>query len=357
MRKYAILLVLAVASPAAAMSLFTGGRGQVTEHLVIEEMRTSALYQELMTWRANATGIDMVAESPNIGAVGSNNPSYVTVSYQREGMDWLTYDLLINDNTTRIDQVLRAADYAFNHQEAGGNFSNTLGYSPEVAITADAFFMAAYGNAYQLIYRSNYYPSMIQAPPPGIIPTLDTHGSNVQSALTWLKSQKANLKEQDKNATNRLLFDASAFTANGNAVKDLDAQKISREFTSLAMTNQDPSGYWLEHGGYDSGYQGVAIMQLCRIIFQERDATHRDKLIASLKKGVEWLAAKIGPDGRIDDTGNTRTGNNPATAPEGKIINYPEVAVGLIEASVILGNSTYKTKGELVIQWMKANVL
>jgi hypothetical protein len=61
---------------------------------------------------------------------------------------------------------------------------------------------------------------------------------------------------------------------------------------------------FLEKGGADSSYQAVAALklQVWLVHFPER------KLEPAIERAVGWEVGRIGPDGRIDVTGNTRTG-------------------------------------------------
>ena len=76
-------------------------------------------------------------------------------------------------------------------------------------------------------------------------------------------------------------------------------------FVELAMAQYRPAdGVFLEKGGHDSSYQAVAALnlQVWLIYFPDK------KLEAAAAAAVRWELGRIGPDGQVDVTGNTRTG-------------------------------------------------
>ncbi len=63
-------------------------------------------------------------------------------------------------------------------------------------------------------------------------------------------------------------------------------------------------GVFLEKGGWDSSYQAVAALklQIWTLYFPDK------KLEAAIDRAVRWELSRIGPEGEINVTGNTRTG-------------------------------------------------
>ena len=62
----------------------------------------------------------------------------------------------------------------------------------------------------------------------------------------------------DQNAPNRLFYDALAFYSLGKWLEDESLKEIGFEFAQLAINKKQPEGYFLEGGGWDCSYQGVA---------------------------------------------------------------------------------------------------
>ena len=84
-----------------------------------------------------------------------------------------------------------------------------------------------------------------------------------------------------------------------------ELKQLGRRFVDLAMTHYRPSdGVFLEKGGPDSSYQAVAALKLQVWVLHFPD----EKLEAAIDRAVRWEMGRVGPDGQVDVTGNTRTG-------------------------------------------------
>ena len=70
------------------------------------------------------------------------------------------------------------------------------------------------------------------------------------------------------------------------------------------LARQDPTGFNPEKSGFDT--------------IVDADAT-RAALRPILARGLAWLAARVRPDGTVDQTGNTRTGLGQERGPQGKL--------------------------------------
>jgi hypothetical protein len=102
-----------------------------------------------------------------------------------------------------------------------------------------------------------------------------------------------------------LLFDALAYGLSGILANDAELKQLGRRFVDLAMTRYRQSdGVFLEKGGPDSSYQAVAALKLQVWIVHFPET----KLEPAIDRAVAWELGRVGPDGRIDVTGNTRTG-------------------------------------------------
>ena len=96
-----------------------------------------------------------------------------------------------------------------------------------------------------------------------------------------------------------------AYGLSGVLAGDDELKQLGRRFVDLAMAQyRDSDGVFLEKGGPDSSYQAVAALklQVWTLYFADK------KLDAAIDRAVRWELGRVGPDGRIDTTGNTRTG-------------------------------------------------
>jgi len=86
---------------------------------------------------------------------------------------------------------------------------------------------------------------------------------------------------------------------------DDELKQLGRRFVDLAMAQyRENDGVFLEKGGHDSSYQAVAALKLevWTLYFPDK------KLEAAVDRAVRWELGRIGPDGQVNVTGNTRTG-------------------------------------------------
>jgi hypothetical protein len=130
---------------------------------------------------------------------------------------------------------------------------------------------------------------------------------NIGRAARWLAQPRyqERLKREDAEAPNRLLFDALAYGLSGVLTHDEQLRKLGRCFVDLALTRYRSSdGGFLEKGGADSSYQAVAALKLQVWVLHFPDK----RLDEAIDRAVQWEIDRVGPDGRIDVTGNTRTG-------------------------------------------------
>lgn len=123
-------------------------------------------------------------------------------------------------------------------------------------------------------------------------------------AIRWLSERVDLLHRADATAPNRLLFDALAFRACGQVAGEPTLQALGDPFVDDAIALQHRSGYYREGGGWDTGYQAVALAVGSDIMIVDPQDTRLER---SLVRGATWLAERIDRTGRIDSTGNART--------------------------------------------------
>jgi len=136
---------------------------------------------------------------------------------------------------------------------------------------------------------------------------IDRLRPRIKKAVGWLAEPRyqKQLERDDAEAPNRLLFDALAYGLSGVLDRDDQLKQIGRRFVELAMTKyRESDGVFLEKGGHDSSYQAVAALnlQIWTIYFPDK------KLDTAVRRAIHWECGRVGPDGRIDLSGNTRTG-------------------------------------------------
>jgi hypothetical protein len=261
------------------------------------------------------------------GAAARNIKKFSDVAAQRDALWVLRRGLMLNDKSL-IEDSLRAIDYAFNKQNQKGYFENGRGVSARKAVEVDAFFLQAYAHMYFLLKNNQQFSNYAAQ--------MERYIPNVKKAMAWLRNNTDELYRQEETAANRLVFTGLAFLLNGKILNDGHLINIGHDFISRALTKQDSSGAFYEHGGFDSSYQAVSLLNLMVAHYYVADQALKNKIDAAIRLGMKREKSSIKPDGKIMVEGNTRTGlGQEKFLGHVKDVNYPEVALTLYYWGVI----------------------
>lgn len=105
-------------------------------------------------------------------------------------------------------------------------------------------------------------------------------------------------------------------------------------------------GYFSESGGSDSSYNGVNLMQLCKLFptISDTEAYFKKQAWEAIVKGISWQVS------RIDSTGNISTLDNTRVADSGELyygksksVNYLETLIPLDFYAIISGDLSVMT--------------
>ncbi len=185
------------------------------------------------------------------------------------------------------------------------------------------------------------------------LPPLDALRPQLARALAWLGQNTAELNRQDRLATNRLFFDALAFSLNGRILGDAQLRATGDTFTRAGLANQRPDGTFNEHKGADTSYQAVSILNVAGLLVYAEDHTLRARLADALRRGVAWERERIGADGEVAVEGNSRTGlGQEQFLGKPKDVNYAEVGLAMLYASVLENDPSLLPLGEAVVRHM-----
>ena len=161
----------------------------------------------------------------------------------------------------------------------------------------------------------------------------------VQSA-SWLRTQANLLLNGDKQAPNRLLFDARAFLACGVLAGDSTLLATGMGFVAEFRRSVTPEGWFLEGTGWDTSYQAVSLDIGMDVVLLLPSGPVRTGLRDELRRGGIWLQSRVHPDGRVNSRGNARTcggGESFLGTPKGLAVK--SVVSGLVRVAVLGGPS------------------
>lgn len=291
------------------------------------------------------------------GAMGRNKNAYFHVRFQM-GIAELASFALARQRTDALEMAFKAIEYSFSYQKSSGDFELNvpdnllyLGMPTDADLASGtAFFTFSLGSALLAFEESAWvqsqtaYKNRTQLLKPKLI-----------LLLTYLKTQKNNLQKADQAAPNRLLYNAVAFYSLGKHLQDDEAKLLGIDFAKKALALQDPKGYYLEGGGYDSSYQGVALSVGFRLLtLLDPGENFRDSLYQSLACGTYWQCTRIKNNGEISTEGNTRVyaGGEQFLGDE-KRIAWLTTLTALLAYQAYTGNSRYGELAQKLIQFYK----
>jgi len=276
------------------------------------------------------------------GAVGGNISSFREVATQRHAVWTLRYALASGLHDS-FEEVMKAIEYAFDHQTDSGYFDNSLGVDPVTAVGIDAFFLQALGLADDVLQG---------VAGADLIARMDTLVARRVSAMEWLADQETELRRQDNYATNRLAFDAVAFLGNGRALQDPTLTQIGVGLTEDVLARQDEDGVFPEYEGYDSSYQAVTLINLLVVTRLLDDTSLRQRVFEALDAGYAWEQTRILPTGEVLVEGNARTGfGQEVWNGTAKEVNYAEVAFALFYWSELNSDPSMRKMAQSVIRY------
>ena len=119
--------------------------------------------------------------------------------------------------------------------------------------------------------------------------------------------------------THRFYLDADAIGETGVLLHDQAMVQASRDYVRRGLARQDPSGFNPEKGGSDTSYHAVGLLFAETYYTVVADDGLRGEMQPMIAHGLGWLAARVRPDGTVDQTGNTRTGFGQERGPQGNL--------------------------------------
>jgi len=244
----------------------------------------------------------------NKGAMGRNRQAYVHVRFQM-GLHQLADYALMSQDLRALQAFFRAAEYAMHHQQADGDFLVRLpaemnrGQAVGIAdrTSGVAFFMYSLGSAAMALESNQWFAESAELAVQRA--QLASLKSQLPDTLTFLLHNRVILQQADSLAPNRLLFNALAFYTLGHWLEDATALSVADAFIEQALAQVHDDGYFIEAGGYDSSYNGVATALCYRLLL----LGHPHPALPDVCAGaLSWQQTRLLPSGEINAAGNSR---------------------------------------------------
>lgn len=253
------------------------------------------------------------------------------------GLAWKRRDL--------IDKGLHILDWGFSHQSADGSFK-----CPD-EFHSTAFFIEAAARTALLLQASEFandYKRWIKDVTPKIL-----------AAARWMASPSifSDGSRGDSIYTHRYYLNADALAFAGTLGNDPSLIDLSKKLVREGISKQNPAGFNPEKDGFDTSYHAVGLVFAIRYYVIAADSETRAKMKPMISKGLEWLRSRIQPDGSIDQTGNTRTGNGQEIGRDKKpkTMSYGSASRAFADWSQVTDNPSYQKIGYELYEYGKAH--
>lgn len=249
------------------------------------------------------------------GAAGGNTRLSANVAPQGEAAYYAVLLGLAESNSDHLYAAIDALEFGLSLQTSDGGFRGQG--------SAEVFRFLVFGQAALSILQHSRYRH-----------GFSTQIDSVMDDLLVSVRTISELLDGESGTDNSNIQAAAAFLfyAYGDSYDDSALRQAAEDSLGFVIEHQDPSGYYLEHGGWDSSYQMVNVFTLFFLyLISGNEADRQATILQSLEAGWQWMSPRIDrTTGRIDDAGNTRTANDPADSSEGKGSNYFDASLGLV---------------------------
>jgi len=241
------------------------------------------------------------------GAMGRNRKAYFHVRFQM-GVHHLASHAIATQDPAVLDQFVKALEYAFARQNSDGTFALAIpeklasqgSPGPTDLASGIAFFLSSAGTGLYALETSTWVRE--SADLQGLRERCEAIKSQLPATLERLRGEEERLKTADRLAANRLLFNAAALISCGKLVDSPESIEMGERFLDLATAQIHEDGYFIEGGGTDTSYNGVAAAIAIRLALLTDSASLR----TSALRAIDWQCRRIAESGEISMEGNTR---------------------------------------------------
>lgn len=165
----------------------------------------------------------------------------------------------------------------------------------------------------------------------------------VRAARFMVRSVGGAGKIDDPTKNHRYYEAALALGAVGVLGHDATLVRWSHVYAWKAIRMERPDGVMPEDSGHDSGYQALGMVHASRYLTLVAGGGLYRSLHRALQRGAAWELSRVGPDGSVNQNGDTRTAGCRERDPAGhcKTVFYGPIFSALAHWAAITGESRY----------------
>ena len=313
---------------------------------------TGGLMQQIARerWKTLPTGWQSSSGALGQNAAWETNKSLPWyVEHQKDGRDYIAAGLAFGDKDL-VRWGLKILEWGWAQMTPDGEFKHPDSYH------SASFLVEATANSILLIEASPWRvefaprteamkPKLLTAARWMIRPDID--------ALNWPDDFNYPRIFGERRYAHRRFLDAAALGQVAVLCHDRPLLWKTTWLVRNGIALQHPDGVNPERDGHDTSYQAYGLMYACRYYELAADDAMRAELKPTLDKAFAWLLGRIGPDGKIDGTGNTRTG--PAAEPgrngKPKQLDYYNTGISLAHWAQLTRNPALETAALRVFEF------
>jgi hypothetical protein len=158
----------------------------------------------------------------------------------------------------------------------------------------------------------------------------------------------------DPTKNHRFYEAAIAFGAVGVLSADPTLLRLSTKYAREGISMELPNGVMPEDGGHDSGYQALGMVNATRYLELVATGALYASLYRTLERAESWELSRVGVDGAINQTGDTRTADcrEHDLAGKCKTLLYAPIYSALAHWARVSGDLRFANAAYLV--WQKS---
>jgi hypothetical protein len=279
----------------------------------------------------------------------TNNTLPWFIEYQKEGRDWVTAGLTRGDKD-KVRWGLKILAWGWDRMQPDGSFKHPDAYH------SASFFIEATAHGIFLLetspWRSEFVPQLAAFKPKLLAAAQWMIRPDID-ALNWPDDNNYPRNFGERRYAHRRFLDAAALGQVAVLFTNQPLMEKSVWLIRNGIAFQFPDGVNPERGGHDTSYQALGLLYACRYYQLVADEKMRAELKLTLDKGFVWLQGRIGAKGKIDGTGNTRTGPAAELGRNGKPkqLDYRTTGIVLAYWAQLEGNPDFAQTAKLVFDF------
>lgn len=249
------------------------------------------------------------------------------IEQQRYGGNLIQAGLAIK-NMALVSQGQKVIAWGFAHQAADGSFAGTGD-----PFHSTSFFVEGAARSILLLDNAGVRDA-----------SMSEWKHHLRAAARWMLKPDVLQKGIANNApyTHRRWLVAAALAESAAATGDHALMDAAKNFADDGLKLQQPDGANPEKGGVDISYHCVGLSFAARYYFVMDDAAMKARVAEMLRKGLDWVAARVDANGNVDLSGNSRTGVEIGHNGQTKKLDYVNVIQAFVYGAQILHDNKYQ---------------